>query len=522
MSHLFSRLRLGLLPLISILLLSGCSSDPFRSQAPTAAATDSSPVRSEAPEHSTGADAIPETHSERDTPPTDLWERIRRGQRLEIPDHPRVHRQLEWLAANSRHLEHTAQRAEPYLYFIVEEAERRGVPLELVLIPAVESGFQPRVRSPLQAAGLWQFMPSTAKGLGLKRSWWYEGRCDITSSTGAALDYLQNLVEQFDGDWELALAAYNAGPGTVQRAIRRNRERGLPLDYWSLELPRETTRYVPRLLAVAQAVRTPDAYGIVLPAIPNQAQFTRVDLPGQIDLTVAARLGEIELEELRRLNPGFHRWATDPDGPHALLLPVESADTFSARLAQLPQQQRITLHHYRIKRGDTLGGIAQRHGVSVEQLKKANNLRSTRVRVGRTLVIPVGPGGGMLAESAPAAATTRRTGPSAKHRVQPGDTLWGIARAHKVSHRHLADWNGLSVNDTLQPGQLLRLSAGSNDRANRSFSYRVRRGDSLDLIAQRFDVSVKELRRWNRLSGPHLQPGQQLTLYLRKPVTTAL
>jgi len=350
MSHLFSRLRLGLLPLISILLLSGCSSDPFRSQAPTAVATDSSPVRSEAPEHSTGADAIPETHSEQDTPPTDLWERIRRGQRLEIPDHPRVHRQLEWLAANSRHLEHTAQRAEPYLYFIVEEAERRGVPLELVLIPAVESGFQPRVRSPLQAAGLWQFMPSTAKGLGLKRSWWYEGRCDITSSTGAALDYLQNLVEQFDGDWELALAAYNAGPGTVQRAIRRNRERGLPLDYWSLELPRETTRYVPRLLAVAQAVRTPDAYGIVLPAIPNQAQFTRVDLPGQIDLTVAARLGEIELEELRRLNPGFLHWATDPGPPcaaapggerrHLLGTARPVASAAADHLAPLPHQTR--------------------------------------------------------------------------------------------------------------------------------------------------------------------------------------
>jgi hypothetical protein len=229
MSHLLSRLRLRLLPLLSVLLLLGCTSNPFRSQIPAEAATDRSPVGSEAPEYSAGAAAIPETHSERDTPPpADLWERIRRGQRLEIPNHPRVHRQLEWLAANSRYLEHTAQRAEPYLYFIVEEAERRGLPLELALIPAVESGFQPRVRSPLQAAGLWQFMPSTAKGLGLKRSWWYEGRCDITSSTGAALDYLQNLADQFDGDWELALAAYNAGPGTVRKAIRRNRERRLP------------------------------------------------------------------------------------------------------------------------------------------------------------------------------------------------------------------------------------------------------------------------------------------------------
>lgn len=518
MSHRPLRRRLGLLSILSILLLSGCSSNPFRSQAAAETAAGGPVAGSETPEYSVTEIGVPELRSQRETPPADLWERIRRDRRLEISDHRRVRQELQWLTANPRYLEHPARRAEPYLYFIVEEAERRGLPLELALIPAVESGFRPWARSPLQATGLWQFMPATAKGLGLKRSWWYEGRCDVTRSTGAALDYLQNLVDRFGGDWELALAAYNAGPGTVRRAIRKNRKRGLPLDYWSLELPEETSKYVPRLLAVAQVVRTPDAYGITLPPIPNQAHFIRVELPGQLDLGVAAKLGEIELKELRRLNPGFRRSATDPDGPHALLLPLESAETFSARLARLPPQQRLTVHRYRIRRGDTLGDIAQRHGVSVTQLKKANDLRSTRIRAGRTLVIPAG----MLAASTPEPAASRPTARNIKHRVRPGDTLWDIARAHKVNHRHLAVWNGLSVNDTLKPGQLLRLSAALSGRAERSLSYRVRRGDSLYLIAKRFHVSVEELRRWNQISGHHLQPGQQLTLYPRKPITTAL
>ncbi len=522
MSHLPLRLRLGLLSFLYILLLSGCNSNPSRSQGSAEATADSPVVTSEAPLFSATDSSVPEVHSERETSPTDLWERIRRSQGLEIPDRRRVRQQLQWLSANPGYLERTSQRAEPYLYFIVEEVEQRGLPMELALIPAVESGFQPQARSPLQATGLWQFMPATAKGLGLKRSWWYEGRCDVTSSTGAALDYLQQLVDQFDGDWELALAAYNAGPGTVRRAIRKNRERDLPLDYWSLELPKETTIYVPRMLAVAQAVRTPGAYGIDLPSIPNQPHFTRVDLPGQIDLGVAARLGGIELETLRRLNPGFHRSATDPDGPHELLLPIKSANNFSARLAKLPPQQRTTVHRYQIKRGDTLGDIAKRHGTSVTQLKKANNMRSTRVRVGGTLTIPTGPAGKMMAATAPKPTAKRSTTRSTKHRVRPGDTLWGIARTHKVSHRRLAAWNGLSVKDTLKPGQLLRLTANSNGRANRSLSYRVRRGDSLYMIAKRFGVSVKKLRRWNRISGRHLQPGQVLTLYLHKPVTTAL
>ena len=275
MNHIPSRLRLGLLPLLFLLFLSGCTSSPVSSQATTEAPVDNPVIGGEAPLSSETDASIPGTTLEKETPPADLWERIRRGQRLAIPDRPRVERQLQWLAANPRYLELTAQRAEPYLHFIVEEVEQRGLPLELALIPAVESGFQPRVRSPLQAAGLWQFMPATAKGLGLKRSWWYEGRYDITRSTGAALKYLQILAKQFDGDWELALAAYNAGPGTVRKAIRKNRERGLPLDYWSLDLPKETTIYVPRMLAVAQAVRTPDDYGIALPPIPNQTQFTQ-------------------------------------------------------------------------------------------------------------------------------------------------------------------------------------------------------------------------------------------------------
>lgn len=318
----------------------------------------------------------------------DIWERLRQGFQLDQPEDPRVQREMDWLAANSSFLERSSQRAQPYLYYIVNEAERRGMPLELALLPLIESGFQPNARSPYQALGLWQFVPGTARDYGLKQTYWYEGRCDVMASTKAALDYLQWLSEQFDGDWQLALAAYNAGPGRVRQAIERNEEQALPTDFWSLDLPEETRQYVPRLLAVARLVAEPKEHQIDLAAIPNTPHFTRVEIPGQIDLAVAAKLAEVPREKLTQLNPGFLRGTTDPEGPHFLLLPTSRAKTFAERLKELAPEDRVTWRRYQIRRGESLGTIASRFGMNQDRLRKVNQLQGKSVRAGQYLLIP--------------------------------------------------------------------------------------------------------------------------------------
>lgn len=423
---------------------------------------------------------------------------------------------MRWLKANPDYLERASQRAEPFLYLIVDEAERRGLPLELALLPVVESGYQPLARSPDHAKGLWQFMPRTGKAFGLRRSWWYDGRSDVHASTYAAFDYLTALAAQFDGDWELALAAYNAGPGSIRRAIRRNEKKGLATDFWSLDLARETEQYVPRLLAISRVVRAPSQYGVSLAPVPNQPQLARVKLPGQIDVAIAAKLCGIDQNRLKDLNPGLRRATSDPDGPHHLLVPVTHVDGFREKLAAADPKKLVTRHRYLIRQGDTLGSIAVRHGTSVRQLQRLNHMRNTHLRAGRFLFIPGG------TEETVKVAKAKKAGPPSRyknallHVVLPGDTLWDIARVHRTSHRKLAALNNLAVNETLRPGQTLMIRTLTGKDAQNSFSYRVRKGDSLYLIARRFNVSLKDLRRWNPLPGRYLQPGQKLTLHPKK------
>ncbi len=509
--------------LLLIVALTGCISNPFRE--PETAETGArvterilqhQPAEAEAIELKP-AKSMPKTlpHVVQNDLPPDLWERIRRGFRMPMADNPRIRHQVKWLEAHPNHLRWTSERALPYLHYIVEQVEQRGLPMELALLPAIESGFRPQVHSRYQAAGLWQFIPSTAGAFGLKQTWWYDGRCDITASTQAAFDYLQHLADQFEGDWLLTLAAYNAGPSLLRRAIERNRKEGLPTDYWSLDLPLETQSYLPRLLAVVQVVKQPAKHGIELTPIPNQVQFSSVELQRQIDLRLAADLAGMDQDELKRLNPGLLRWATDPDGPHRLLLPQNKAEVFAEKLAALPPEQWITLKRYRIRHGDSLSGIAQRHGVELADLKRLNKLSDSKILIGHHLLIPTsGPDGDSLADAGPNPKTTQHS-----HVVKPGDTLWDIARNYKLNLRQLATWNELARDHTLWPGQVLKLKG---DASSKPLTYRVRNGDSLYLIARRYGVTVADLKRWNRLSGSYLRPGQKLTLYPKSPITTAL
>lgn len=542
------------LPLLTALALSGCNTLGSRAEsgageatsrhvavstdqvATTAQDEDSTPVSvSQAASGETVSDQAVQQEQATSTPPDNLMDRLRAGFRLEIPDHPRIDSQVRWFAANGDYLDRVQERATPYLYFILEEAEQRGIPSELALLPIVESGFRPFAYSPGRAAGLWQFIPSTGKHFGLQQNWWYDGRRDVVAATRAAFDYLDKLATRFDGDWELALAGYNAGAGTVQRAIKRNKRRGKPTDFWSLELPRETMRYVPKLLAVAKVMTDPQAYGVTLAEVPNQPYFESVEIGSQLDLALAADMAGISIEEIYRLNPGFNRWATAPDGPHRLSIPIAQAERFSSALEELDPQKRVRWSRYKIRPGDNLGSIARKHKTTVALLRQVNKLRNNNIRAGKHLLIPVAVKSlDQYTQTVDARlAKTRnrqRKGTRLTHRVVAGDTLWDIARRYQVSHQALARWNGMSPRDTLRPGQQLVIwqqSGKGQQKTARiapslsppldtrsSLRYRVRKGDSLALIAQRFNVTISDLRRWNTLEGRYLQPGQRLQLFV--------
>ncbi|WVM89169.1 LysM peptidoglycan-binding domain-containing protein [Halopseudomonas pachastrellae] len=444
--------------------------------------------------------------------PHTLWGRIRAGFTLDPAsiDNPRIDQQRIVFASQTRYFELTSARAQRYLYYVVEQLDERQMPLELALLPFIESAYNPQAISSAQAAGLWQFIPSTGRNFSLRQDWWYDGRRDITASTGAALDYLTLLNGYFDGDWLLALAAYNCGEGCVGRAIKRNEALGLPTDYWNLQLPRETMNYVPKLLALAQIVDSPTAYGTVLPSLANEPYFAGVAIDQQIDLHKVAELADLSTDELLSLNPAFNQRVTAPNGEYQLLIPVDHVEQFTAALASLPANERVNYQHYRVRSGDTLSQIAQRHQLSVSVIRDVNDINGSLLRVGQTLMLP------QLAGSPTAPATSTLAGAdSLRYRIQPGDNLWTIARAHGTTVNRIKRDNNLSSNG-LTVGETLVLQTGGNSSGGdaRRVAYTVRSGDSLYTIAQRFNVDVDKIRDWNQL-GRYLQPGQQLTLFVR-------
>ncbi|MCC1496401.1 LysM peptidoglycan-binding domain-containing protein [Alcanivorax sp. 1008] len=463
---------------------------------------------------------------------SDLWQRLRSGFSLNLDiDNARITAERNWLIRNPQYIERVTTRAQRYLYHIVERAEAKQVPLEMALLPVVESAFDPFAYSHGRASGPWQFIPSTGKAFGLHQDYWYDGRRDILSSTDAALEYLSRLAKRFDGDWELALAAYNSGGGTVSKAIRRNQQQQRPTDYWNLQLPKETRAYVPKLIAISQIVRDPERYGVTLQPIANAPYFAVVDTGGQLDLQLAADMSGTDVKEIYYLNAGYSRWSTPPAGPHRLLVPYSRASELEQKLASLPAEQRLRWQQYTIASGDTLGGIAKRFNTTIDALRQSNNLRSNIIVAGRQLLIP------QPAASADAYRLSADNRLEAKqnqapagrskieYRVQSGDSLWTISRRHNVGTKELAKWNGMAPGDTLSVGRKLVIWSKSNttvtapsvDRPEmvRRVNYSVRRGDSLHRIANRFNVSVGQIASWNKLNtSRYLRPGQQLTLYV--------
>lgn len=460
----------------------------------------------------------------------DIWERIRAGYRLQdqTGTNPRVERQRFGFANRPGTIQQIAERSSPYIHYIVERLEEHNMPLELALLPMIESSYDPLAYSPAHAAGLWQFIPSTGRHYNLRQTNWYDGRRDITASTNAAISYLKRLHDMFNGDWLLALAAYNAGEGTVSRAIERNQRKGLPTDYWNLPLPRETQDYVPKLLAVSQIVQSPSAYGVTLAPIANEPYFEQVAISHQLDLARVADMADVDKDELYQLNPAFKRGIT-LDGPRHLLVPVDKADELNKSLASLDPDSLVQWQNYQVRNGDSLHGIANRHHVTINTLRDINKLPGNGVRVGQTLLIPQTsaslPSGPLYerSQSAVAEAPKPRAEPATRsYRVRRGDTLWDIAKRHNVAASDLQRWNRIK-GTALRAGQVLTIHgagsqtppSGSKEREAVTY-YKVRRGDSLSAIAQRFSVETQHLKRWNPSLGRTLRAGQTLTLYLER------
>ncbi|SIS76731.1 LysM peptidoglycan-binding domain-containing protein [Neptunomonas antarctica] len=467
--------------------------------------------------------------------PDDLWELTR--QNLQLTDesqHEDVNTQIVWYSNYPTHMQHITENAAPYYHYVLNEVLKRGLPAELALLPAVESSYNPEAYSSGHAAGLWQFIPSTAKYKGLKKSRWYDGRKDIIDSTSAALDYLEHLNNRFNGDWLLTMAAYNAGGGTVSRAIRKNREAGKPIDFWSLSLPRETRLYVPRILAIASFVRQPDRYHMNLPIIKNEPYFEVIATGGQVNLAQAALMSGTRLAEVQQLNPGMLRLATDPAGPHRLLVPEDNAQQLRSALNDLTQQARTQWAEYKIQPGDSLSEIAEMFDSSIATIKTANQLPSNRLRAGKTLIIPQDTTIAALSGKTPTNASTATSTPAKKtvhsalsiyqYTVKTGDTLWGIAQNHHVNVELLSQWNNISAGDTLNAGKELRIGALPSSvikdeaEALQQIGYEVRSGDSLWTIAGRYNIHVDDIKEWNNLNSSSLiiQPGQQLTLFVNE------
>jgi membrane-bound lytic murein transglycosylase D len=447
-----------------VLLLAGCATPGPDSSAPPPGDTVVAPVAEPPAPPVVVAASAPapfpaEVAAELESlppPADDLWDRIRKGYSIADLDDPYVTKWEQWYSSRPDYVARMVDRSRRYLYYIVVEVEQRGMPLEVALLPMVESAFNPTALSASRAAGIWQFMPATGKDFGMKQTFWFDSRRDVIAATEGALAYLQKLYTQF-GDWQLALAAYNWGEGNVARAIDRNQKAGLPTDYASLKMPDETRNYVPKLQAVKNIVRDPAKFDLELADIPDAPYFAVVRTTKPMDVKFAARLAEISVDEFTYLNPHHNRPVIAGADEYTILLPIDKAELFAAKL-ELSDQPLVSWQAYRTRPGESLPQVAAKFGLSVDTLQAVNGIGpKARVPVGHTLLVP-------------------------------------SQRATEEAEATLAE----AVFTTVPQG--------------RTFYYKVVRGDTLSRIAARYNVSVQEIRQWNGLAQSSVSAGQRLRI----------
>ena len=443
----------------------------------------------------------------------DIWERIRLELTITIPDDKIASTSVyrERLYKNQSSVNRISKSGQRYLHHTVTRAQELGLPIELALLPFVESEFDPYAKSVDGATGIWQFMPATGREWGLKSNWWYDGKKDVLASTEAALQFLTYLNKKFDGDWLLAMAAYNTGLTRVNRAIRKNKKQDKPTRFWDLDLPKETTAYVPKLLVLCELIKDPDAFEVNLPSIANRPYFERVKIPGQLDLMQAADLAGLQPETIYELNPGFNQWATDPSGPHYLLLPIGVSDRFITQLESLNQNDLVRWDRYKIRRGDNLYKIASRYKVKVAVLKEINGMESDVIYAGKEIMVPRG------------SAWANKQKPRERiYTVKKGDSVWNISKQFQVNIEDIVLWNELNIEQPLQINQEIkifsryeRIRQDVPSKKLRTMIYPVKSGDTISRIASKFEISSKKIQEWNEIKDvSKIFPGQVLKLYL--------
>ena len=462
-----------------------------------------------------------------------VWDRLLSLYSLPEMDNARIDREVNFYLKNPDYLSRVQQRAEPYLFFILNEVEAKNIPGELALLPIVESAFRPDAESPAQASGLWQFVPPTGREYGLEQNSWYDGRRDVIESTQAATTFLKQLSTEFNNDWLLALASYNAGSGNIKHAIDKNIRRGQPTDYWSLDLNSETAAYVPRLLAIAKIFANPEKYNVNLHPIANEPYFELVDVKTQIDLGKAAEMAQTPLDDFLKLNPAFNRWSTAPDGPHRLLIPVEKAGNFKEKLADLSDHELIKWDYHTVGKRETLNSIAKRHHTTVAQIAQVNHLDGDEAVQGKTLLIPSSYKS-IKGHDEPQVAVVSESKTVSEHKtpikvqvrnqtytVKKGDTLWSISQRFSVDKDDVLSWNKMSSKSALKAGQKLSIrSAGGNIQVAstapsfKQINYTVKSGDTLSKISRKFHVNVTDLRKWNKVpkNSANITPGTKLKI----------
>jgi len=400
-------------------------------------------------------------------PAEDLWARIRRGYAMPDLDDPLVAKWEQWYASRPDYVARMVDRSRRYLYYIVVEVEQRGMPLEIALLPMVESAFNPTATSVARASGIWQFMPATGKHYGLKQNFWFDSRRDVVAATEGALNYLSKLYADFN-DWQLALAGYNWGEGNVARGIAKNQKMGQPAGYVDLKMPDETRNYLPKLQALKNIVRDPEKYGLELGDIPDAPYFAVITTNRNIDVKAAAELAEMPLDEFQYLNPQHNRPVIAGADEYTILLPIDKAELFAAKL-NLADQPLVSWQAYRLRPGETLPQVASKFGMSVEALRAVNGIGAkSRVPTGHTLLVPSqGPTAAAAETLSQAVFTTVPQGRTFYYRVNRGDTLAGIAARYAVTEQDLRRWNTVAPRG-IAPGQSLRITSDLAPNAGKS------------------------------------------------------
>jgi membrane-bound lytic murein transglycosylase D len=406
------------------------------------------------------------------TPPADLWERIRRGYAMPDLANDLVHDREQWYSSRPDYIFRMTERSRKYMFYIVEELELRNMPTELALLPFVESAFNPQAVSGAKAAGMWQFMPATGKTFELKQNVFRDDRRDVLASTRAALDYLQKLYNMF-GDWHLALAAYNWGEGSVGRAISKNQRAGLPTGYPDLNMPMETRVYVPKLQAIKNIVSNPEAFNSKLPLIENHPYFQTVTIRRDIDVTLAAKLAEVPLDDFKALNPSVNKPVIMANGTPQILLPWDNAATFQTNLEGYSGGRLASWTVWVAPTTMRAADAAKKVGMGENEFRAINNIPARMlIKPGSALLVPRGAHieqdvAGSVADSgqmslAPEVVLKRTT-----VKAGQGDTVSSIAHKYRTTPANVAQWNGLSMSASFKPKQqiVLYLPASSGKKA---------------------------------------------------------